>query len=90
VATTIGRRATARCGRMVPVLGAQKAPRSKFRPILLLLGLSSSYIFWHIFFLQIRLLRRRFLVAMISLFLEPKVKALQLARRLRDADGDEV
>jgi hypothetical protein len=40
--------------------------------------------------LHIHLSRRTFSEALMSLFLEPKVKALWLARNLRDTDGDGV
>jgi len=54
------------------------------------LTLSSFCIFWHTFLLHIRLPHYRFLMAVIFLFLEPKVKVLWRALDLRDTDGDGV
>jgi hypothetical protein len=60
----------------------EKFLRSKSMPVPLPLGLASFCNFWQIFFLHVCLLWRKFPVAAITLFLEPKVKALQQACRL--------
>ena len=72
------------------ISGPKKLLQSKRVSILLLLRLSSFCMFWHVFLLHICLSRRKFSVAVILLFLEPKAKTLRCAQRLRGTDGDGV